>query len=134
MNYFYSHSSMPKFATMKDMSQHKNSDLTSHLSYTSEIMKKKQRIFGINPSTLNVPTAGFDPNEPSERVRSLTLATSTVGKSNASLQNSAFIGRESDKYKDLTKEKVVKAINDQKYHKRNDLSTLTYNSLTGRYY
>ena len=124
---------MPKIPTLKD-NQRKDDDITSQLSYTSEILRKKNKIFGINPSTLNFTNVDFTKKSDNVNYRSLTLAPSIFNDKNGNSQRTQFFTRESEKYADLTKEKIAKVVNDQKYHKKNDLNKYTYNSLTGRYY
>lgn len=128
---------MPKLASVKNFNQttsrRDDSDIKSTTSYVSEIMRKKKKIFGINESTLNFSCNASQHEGHSNNARSLTLAPSTFSSKFADYR-SPFTGKESDKYADLTKEEIVKIINNNRYHKNNDLSTKTYNSLTGRYY
>ena len=124
---------MPKIPTLKD-NQRKDDDIASQLSYTSEILRKKNKIFGINPSTLNFTNIDFTKKSDNVNYRSLTLAPSIFNDKNGNSQRTQFFTRESEKYADLTKEKIAKVVNDEKYHKKNDLNKYTYNSLTGRYY
>jgi hypothetical protein len=108
--YFYSHHSMPKFVSTKD-----DSDVKSQLSYVSEFMNKKKKIFGINESTLKfVANTECKKAEPVGMTRSLGLALSTVNKYDKSEDPSPFVGRESDNYKDNTKEKILSIVNHNK--------------------
>lgn len=110
-------------------------DDASQLSYASEIMRKKKSIFGINSSTLNV-NLGTSSTDASSGIatRSLTLAPSTFKKPNENFNRSIKLQRESDRYEDTMKQKQFDAINDQKYHRKSDLNTLTYNAISGKYY
>lgn len=144
MHYFYGHASMPKivtapgiykYLTLIDMNRKDDSDVRSQMSYVSEIMRKKKKIFGLNDATLELASQYANhKNEDSAKIRSLTLAPSTLLKKERQEGPSPFIGRESDKYKDITKERIVTVVNNNHYHRRNDLSNYTYNTLTGRYY
>ena len=110
----YSHHDIPKSQYNKD-----ESDTRSHLSYVSEIMnKKKKKIFGIIESTINfaVNPSGKDTEQTALLSRSLSLAPSTfMNRFGKSEQPSPFIGRESDNYKDNTKEKILQLVNNNKY-------------------
>ena len=46
----------------------------------------------------------------------------------------SFFGRESDKYRDNSKESIWRMVNKSDYHRNNTLKNYTYNSLTGCYY
>lgn len=98
---------MPKFVSTKD-----DSDAKSQLSYASQLMNKKKKIFGINESTLKlVANTEGKKAEPVGMTRSLGLALSTTNKYDKSEDPSPFVGRESDNYKDNTKEKILSIVN-----------------------
>ena len=124
---------MPKLPNVAESGRKDDFDTKSTATYVSDILKRKKKVFGINENTLNMMT--FDPqaDTTSGNKRSLTLATST-DLNNKGIGTSTFVGRESDKYKDNTKEKIVDLVNNNRYHKKNDLSNYTYNAMTGRYY
>jgi hypothetical protein len=122
---------MPKLPNLNRTTKKDDSDVRSTLSYVSEIMRKKKKIFGINEATLGIAQARYadDKFSKTSNPRSLTLAPSTL----MTEQDGKSLAKESQNYVDFTKEKL-NVINDNKYHRQNEMSTLTYNSLTGRYY
>lgn len=122
---------MPKLPVANENNKKDDFDTKSTATYMSDILKKKKKIFGVNENTLNMMS--FDPQSEIGPKRSLTLAPST-DLTNKGIADSTFVGRERDKYKDNTKEKIVEIVNNNKYHKKNDLSNYTYNAMTGRYY
>ena len=124
---------MPKLDTIKAM-RRRDEDVGSQLSYTSDILRKKQKIFGVNSSTLNIAFGGSKPSSSNGGNRSLTLAPSTFKSPKEIFDRSIKHHRESYKIGGIGKEKGFDMINDQNYHRQNDLNTLTYNSISGRYY
>ncbi|CAI2370235.1 unnamed protein product [Moneuplotes crassus] len=121
--------------TLRPIKEANGKDDSSQLSYTSEILKKKKSIFGINSSTLKI-NLGTSSTNPSSGLmtRSLTHAPSTFKSPQENFNRSIKFERESEKYADASRQKQFKIINDQKYHRKNDLHTLTYNSISGKYY
>ncbi|CAI2370013.1 unnamed protein product [Moneuplotes crassus] len=111
----------------------KSKDNSSQPSYGSGLMKKKE-IFGINSSTLNLGVRASNDFSHGIATRSLTLAPSTFKKPNEAFNRSIKFQRESDRYADASNEKAFGVINDQGYHRKTDLSKLTYNSISGKYY
>lgn len=124
---------MPKLPTINEVSRNDDSDVKSNLTNLSETLNKKKKKFGINEATINYVTSDVKNGTKGEAPRSLTLASST-DMARSGIGGSPFVGRESDKYKDNTKESILKAVNNKNYHKKNDMSNYTYNAMTGRYY
>lgn len=113
MQYFSNYNSMPRLATIKDIEKKERGDTQSIVSEVSEIVKQKKKIFGLNENTLNIlETFKYNKNDPpSAMTRSLTHAPSTNVDKKAGETPSPFIGRESDNYKDISKEKLNQAVN-----------------------
>jgi hypothetical protein len=72
---------IPKLSIGRNLGQtnsrRDDSSTKSTISYVSEIMRKKKKIFGINGSTLNFKTDASYIKGQNHNIRSLTLAPST---------------------------------------------------------